>query len=220
MKILVVSDIHGNEKELSCLKEEAERVDLILAAGDLTHFGNTEDAARIIAALRRLNPQVLAVAGNCDSREIEHALHTMGVGLGQSAVEMDGMQIFGISGAMQGPIRTPYEVTDQDLSLQLEKIHPASDKPVILVSHQPPYKSVADKAMKVKHVGSKAVRDWIHAAKPLLVLTGHIHESYGQEETGGVNILNPGAFKEGRYALVEIDSSTGSVKVELHSCRR
>ena len=81
---------------------------------------------------------------------------------------------------------------------------------LVLICHQPPHKTAADKAMKLKHVGSRVLRQWMDAHQPLLVLTGHIHESAGWDCYGQTCILNPGSFKEGKYAEAEIDFAAGS----------
>lgn len=58
----------------------------------------------------------------------------------------------------------------------LKDIH-ASNKTIIAI-HQPPYNLSLDVCYGNRRVGSKAVYDWIKREKPLLVLSGHIHESY------------------------------------------
>ena len=52
---------------------------------------------------------------------------------------------------------------------------------LILITHAPPFETVCDltkdKAGKLRHIGSRAVRKIIESKKPLLTLHGHIHDS-------------------------------------------
>jgi hypothetical protein len=126
--------------------------------------------------------------------------------------ELKGLRLYGIGGGLPGPVTTPNEISEEQISAALQSV---SGSGLLLVSHQPPAGTVADRAMKVKHVGSKILREWIEANSPLLTVCGHIHESHGFAEYDGSHVLNPGSFKEGRYAVVEVDPDAGSVTAEL-----
>lgn len=215
MRLLVVSDIHGSEDALDKCRDEAATADLLLCVGDLTHFGGVSDARRVIDELRSIHPQVRSVAGNCDNREIESYLQKEGVLLGSKPEEFQGVHWAGLSGAMPGPIDTPYEISEEQIEAFLEQLPLEAAQPLILVSHQPPYNTVADRAMKMKHVGSRRLSEWIEAQQPLLVLSGHIHESFGHKLYGHSHVINPGALKDGRYAVVDIDSDQGEVSAVL-----
>ena len=84
-----------------------------------------------------------------------------------------------------------------------------------IISHQPPYKTELDKVMVFKHIGCKSLRNYIEEQKPLLCLCGHIHEAIGIDEIGKTRIVNPGSFRAGKYAKIEIDKL--NVNVELKS---
>jgi len=221
MRLLIVSDIHGNTEAVEHLREEAESSDLILLAGDLTHFGGVEDAARVVELFRSANSHLKAVAGNCDNRDIEQYLAKEGLLLDQSPYLFSGVCFLGLSGALPGPVSTPYETSEEALARELAggTRKPASPC-TVLVSHQPPFGSIADRAMKVKHVGSRSLRTWIESEHPGLVICGHIHESFGRKHLGESLILNPGALKEGRYATAGIDSGDCSMEVELRTIGR
>ena len=160
MRLLVVSDIHGNEDALDKFRDEAATADILLCVGDLTHFGEVTDARKILDKLRNLHPVVRSVAGNCDNREIESYLHEEGVLLTSKAEEIQGALFAGLSGAMPGPIDTPYEISEDQIEAFLEQLPADAGQPLILVSHQPPYNTVADRAMKMKHVGSRRLSEW------------------------------------------------------------
>jgi len=215
MRLLVVSDIHGNEDDLDKCRNEAATADLLICVGDITHFGGVSDARKVIDKLRKLHPKVRSVAGNCDNREIECYLQQEGVLLSSKPEEIQGTLCAGLSGAMPGPIDTPYEISEQQIEAYLGQLPVGTAQPLILVSHQPPYKTVADRAMKVKHVGSRRLSEWIDAQQPLVVLSGHIHESFGHKEYGRSHVINPGAFKDGRYAVIDVDPGKGEVSAFL-----
>ncbi len=218
MRILVLSDIHGKTETLDCLRSHADTIDMVIAAGDLTHFGNLDDAGKVIAVLKEIHPKLMAIAGNCDNREIEKLLLREGLAPGPSGFDKNGMRILGLSGALPGPINTPYEETEEALAAKLKALDPGPSERVVLVSHQPPHGTVADRVMKMKHVGSRSLREWVDQQRPLLVICGHIHESYGHSMTGPSHVLNPGAFKDGRYALVDIGDTDGRVEIQMLRC--
>jgi hypothetical protein len=65
-------------------------------------------------------------------------------------------------------------------------------------------------------VGSPLIREFIEKWKPLLVLSGHIHESAAVDAIGPTRMVNPGSLAEGKYALAEI-SGGGKVPFEVSS---
>ena len=61
MKIVALTDIHGNASAIERLAAPLGEADLVLLTGDLTHFGGADDAARVVTAVREHNRRVLAV---------------------------------------------------------------------------------------------------------------------------------------------------------------
>jgi Icc-related predicted phosphoesterase len=71
---------------------------------------------------------------------------------------------------------------------------------------------------KMVPVGSTATRDAIATYRPLLGLHGHIHESRGVRDYGGVPVGNPGSeYSEGILGglLVDLDKRHGLVNTSL-----
>jgi Icc-related predicted phosphoesterase len=97
----------------------------------------------------------------------------------------------------------------------LDEIFERAGKPekFILVTHQPPYQTTTDKAMKLVHTGSRAIREFIERTQPVLCLCGHIHESAGTDRIGNTLIINPGPFKKGQYAFISINDQ--QIDIEL-----
>ena len=50
----------------------------------------------------------------------------------------------------------------------------------------------------------------------LLAISGHIHEAAGIDHLGPTTLVNPGSFRQGRYAVADL--SDGRVQVRLGSC--
>jgi len=215
MRILIISDIHGKTEGLSGIRDRIEPVDLVIAAGDLTHFGSSEDALRVVEELKKIHPEILAIAGNCDNREIEAMLVRKGFAPGSKGIGMGGMRFYGLSGALPGPVKTPYERSEEDIEAALTEIESSGSETLVLISHQPPHGSVADRVMHLKHVGSRSLRSWIDRNSPALVICGHIHESHGHGFLGSSQVVNPGAFKDGRYAVLDLDGSSGQTEFRM-----
>ena len=91
------------------------------------------------------------------------------------------------------------------------------DLPLVLVSHQPARDTVTDLAGNGAHVGSTAVRTFIERHKPVLCLSGHIHEAQGTDAIGSTILVNPGPFMEGRYVVAEITGNTCRVDIRRAS---
>jgi uncharacterized protein len=213
-KLLCITDIHGAEKVLNRILSAEGKSDAILMGGDITNFGSPDDAERLVRLAQQFSPNVLAVAGNCDSTEIERRLVVLGVGIGGSGRQMGGWSIQGLSG---GPIWRPrmYEFSEEELSQALEaglNVLGAVGRHVVL-SHVPPRDCSLDRTFLWKHVGSTALRDFIAARQPDLVVCGHIHEARGIERIGRTTVVNCGAAARGYYAVAELGEAVG---VTLH----
>ena len=50
---------------------------------------------------------------------------------------------------------------------------------LILITHGPPHGTDLDHVWGIRHVGSRAIREFVLREKPLLNLCGHIHETEG-----------------------------------------
>jgi Icc-related predicted phosphoesterase len=52
--------------------------------------------------------------------------------------------------------------------------------------------------------GSKSLREFMDRVKPRLLLTGHIHEARTASFTGYTLLVNPGSFRSGYGALINL----------------
>lgn len=212
-RIIQISDLHGNTSFFDSLAEAIESADLIVLSGDLTHFGGKRHAREVVDAVLALNPRVAAVGGNCDRAGVSGYLEEAGVSVDGYFREINGFRLCGIGGSLAGPVVMPYQLTDDEFENRLGKLLAGDERPDIAVIHQPPFGSELDRLSSGKHVGSKAVRDFIERSGALICLTGHIHESIGTDTIGRTTVVNPGPARQGRYAVIEMKE--GSISVEL-----
>jgi Icc-related predicted phosphoesterase len=80
---------------------------------------------------------------------------------------------------------------------------------LIVIAHNPPKDTKLDMIPNGIHVGSPLIRAFIDSKKPLLVVSGHIHESAAIDTIGPTTLVNPGALADGRYAVAEITGGSG-----------
>lgn len=206
MKIIVIADIHSNIENITNIVNQIKQANLIVLTGDITHFGTIDDVKNTIDKLRPLKSKIFAVTGNCDPPEIENYLIKNNLSINRRHYVFYGIGFLGVSGSLPCPTNTPNEKSEEELEQDLQHAVYSIPKEfsTILITHQPPFKA-CDFTNNKEHIGSKAVRKFIEEKQPLLCLTGHIHEAAGVEEINNTKVLNPGAFKDGCYAVIEIE---------------
>lgn len=206
MTICVLADIHGDTSYLEALGPRLSDVDLVILAGDITHFGGKNAAQDVLSVVRGYNTNILAVHGNCDTEEVADYLIDEGISLHDSVREVDGITFTGFGGSLPGPAKTPtvYGEIDYEGFLARLKEEVKDPSSLVLVCHQPPFNTKADRVIGLMHVGSKALRTFIDEVNPLACISGHIHESICIDRVGKTYVVNPGSFKEGRHVEGEI----------------
>jgi L-alanine-DL-glutamate epimerase-like enolase superfamily enzyme len=65
----------------------------------------------------------------------------------------------------------------------------------------------ADRTFLMRHVGSQALRAFVDAHQPDLVICGHIHEARGIDRIAATQVVNCGLAAAGSYAVVEVAAS-------------
>ncbi len=217
MKILAITDLHGDVAKLARITDEIASVDLVLLVGDSTNFGRKKDILDILELVRQTNPHVLIVPGNCDFPETEEALNQSGFSISSQYKIIEGKAFVGLGASLPTPSGgTPYEVSDEHLGEQLEKavLGLEPDVPKILVSHQPPINTTADDLGNGIHVGSEKVREFIEKYSPLICFTGHIHEGIGIDSIGDTKIVNSGPMFTGQYVYAEINDTVDVLEIK------
>lgn len=203
MDLCVISDIHGRSDHISRLKDV--EYDLLIICGDITDFGHYTQARAIMSLIPG---PFLAIHGNCDHEDVLTALDEAHSNLHHRIITMQDEWFAGFGGSHHFLGRTPSEYSEEVIYQGLSSIPPDT----ILVTHAPPENTRVDRAFKVRHVGSRAVRMIIEEKKPKMVLCGHVHESKNTDHIGHTLIINPGTFSSGCYATVS--TRTGECSLE------
>ena len=183
--------------------------------------------------------RVFLSAGNDDFFDVDDAIaqSTLIEDPNERLVELDGgYEILGMGWGNLTPWRCPRDIPEDDLARRIDKIAARVRDPrrTIFSLHVPPWGSGLDAApqlderftpsvgpdgVEMTSVGSTATKAAILRYRPLLGLHGHVHESKGVRELGGVLIANPGSeYSEGILTgvLVDIDR-TGVRNLQLVS---
>jgi len=213
MRLLCLSDIHGEAAGLEELLSGPERADAVIVAGDITHLGGRAEAQAVLAPILSSRMRLFAVAGNMDREAARSYLGELGVDLHARGMVVEGVGFMGLGGGTPSPFGTPWELDDEEARRCLEagftQINGASFR--VLISHPPPRGTELDRGFARQHVGSGPVRDFLLAGSVNLCICGHIHESAGEDTLGGAQCVNLGPFKNGNYALVTIDDGKAFV---------
>jgi len=206
MRILAVADLHGNLRALDAILAEAPPVDVVVLAGDITHFGPVRVVDTLIRRCSRLGP-VVAVGGNCDGPDVALRLKELGGSVHADAREVLGATFYGAGSAQRWRSLT-WEVGEDVLAGWLAQARARAESlagggPRVLVSHAPPY-GVCDRSHAGHPGGSTAVRNAVETDHPDLVICGHIHEAAGEAACGATRVVNCGPSVEGWYSVIEL----------------
>ena len=223
MSVLYLCDLHGRNRGLERLLA-ALQPDLVLVGGDITHNGGGDEARAVLQPIIAAGVALLAVPGNMDRPEVADALKDLGIDihgrgraltLPRASGGVARIGVLGVGGSTPTPWGTPFELSEQQVTALLESAWPEVREcsPVVLVAHSPPVGTRLDRAGEA-HAGSSAVRSFVTRHPVAVSLSGHIHESVGQQRLAGTLCVNPGAFRNGRYATLEW-TADGTLRVSL-----
>ncbi|KAF5418687.1 MAG: 3',5'-cyclic adenosine monophosphate phosphodiesterase CpdA [Candidatus Methanogaster sp.] len=217
MRLLAISDPHGDYTQIPLLVHEAERtgnIDAVLIAGDITNFGPDELAYELLDLLEPLGCPVLAIPGNCDQRSILAILDaSKAINLDGAVHTIENVTFAGIGGSNPTPFDTPFERSEDEIGVMLEDILIRADRgggTIVLLSHTPP-KNTLDR-IPGGNAGSDALEHAI--GKVDLIVCGHIHEDQGKMTRHGTIIVNVGQASQGQSAIITIDES---IKVQFNN---
>ena len=177
MRILAFSDLHRDVAAARAIVDAAEKVDVVVGAGDFATRG--EGAADTLAALRDLACPFVLVHGNHDDpdalRELldgwtaAHLLHGTGVAIA-------GTTFFGLGGEV--PVRNDVPWNSGLSEEEAASLLDACPSGAVLVTHTPPL-GHCDRQRDGAHEGSAAVLECVERTRPSHVLCGHIHHAWG-----------------------------------------
>lgn len=177
MKILALSDLHGDKEKTEKAVEKArkENVDAIIISGDLTIFGKTVPG--LLKPLNDLGKPILIIPGNHDSPELIKFLAQ----IYENVHDLNGYYMiiknvgfYGHAGTSLGQ----WGLSDETITEILTKAHePISQlEKKIMIVHEPPHRTKQD--WIGFHIGNKGVKQAIKKTKPQIVIHGHVHETF------------------------------------------
>jgi Icc-related predicted phosphoesterase len=212
MKILAISDAHGDCSCMASIMKKAGDVDLVLIAGDLTDFGPEEKAEELINMFDR---PVMAIPGNCDMRSILGTLDgSKATNLHNASKCIGDITFIGLGGSNPTPFNTVFELEEDEIESNLEclvKEVEGSGNTIVLLTHAPPFGTVDE--LPIGHVGSTAIGKFV--GKVDLIVCGHIHEARGVMKCGRTVVVNMGMACEGHGALITIDKDGEAAQIDV-----
>lgn len=210
MKILALSDIHERTGKLRSLgtrlRELGYKPDIVVVAGDLTYFKDTMTAVKILRNIKDiLESKIVFIPGNCDPpglievRNVDNDI----VNIHGEILTFQNYIFYGVGGSGITPFNTHIEYTEEEFRAFFGKIagFDLGDE-LIIITHQP-IRGFFDEVRGV-NVGSIVFLEVLNKLRPLLWITGHIHEHSGWIKHGDTTIVHPGPFMKGYYATIEI----------------
>jgi Icc-related predicted phosphoesterase len=217
MKIVSFGDVHMATRNLARMGEVMRDTDLVIVSGDLTNFGGSVDARKVIDDVRGACRRVLALPGNLDKADVIPFLEREGIALHGHGMVVDGVGIFGCGGSNITPFKTPTELSEDEIYQTLMRGYAEvrDERPLLMVCHTPPFETRCDRISGGRAVGSTAARRFIEEIKPDLCISGHIHESVGIDTIGRTTIVNAGPFKDGGYIVVRAADGRLDARLEF-----
>ncbi len=217
MKIISFGDVHMATRNLARMAAVMRDTDLVIISGDLTNFGGSTDAAKVIDDVRGVCRRMLALPGNLDQAGVIPFLEGEGIALHGRGMVIDGIGIFGCGGSNITPFNTPTELSEDEIYQTLMRGYAEvrDVRPLLMVCHTPPFETRCDRIAGGRAVGSTAARRFIQEFQPDLCISGHIHESTGVDTIGPTTIINAGPFKDGGYIVVRAAGGTLDARLEF-----
>ncbi|MFC1754113.1 metallophosphoesterase [Thermoproteota archaeon] len=190
LKILAVSDLHGDQRTVKRLAEKAEKenVDLVFICGDF--IAHDDEFTNMVGPFLKKNKKVFLLAGNHETpEEVQFIADVYDVKTlhGYSAVYKN-VGIFGSGGVDIGMKGIPDKEIFSNLKKSFAKVKELPKK--VMVTHVHP------SGTKMQHMTqffapSPAVRKAVDEFQPDILICGHVHEAAGlEEQIGKTKVIN------------------------------
>jgi Icc-related predicted phosphoesterase len=237
IRVAAAGDIHGSEEERTRLENafmDAEReCDLILLAGDLTTYGEPDQAAVLADVARGMRVPVYAVLGNHDWHADRHdelvtALRGGGIHVLERASDVctvNGVDVGivgtkGFVGGFTGSLlpdfgepllRRVYAETSAEVSAIDRGLQRVCDCPIriVLLHYSPTVTTIQGEPETIwTFLGSERLAEPIAQHRPDVVLHGHGHRGSFAGHIDDVPVYNVGVPVIGRdFWVFEFDES-------------
>lgn len=199
MKFVIISDTHGQHKNLTLPKG-----DVIIHAGDISQRGKESEILDFLNWFKDLDfKHKIFIAGNHDfffeetpEKDIQNIIPENIIYLCDSGVEVENIRIWGspISPWFYDWAFNRHRGEQIDHHWQLIPLD--TD---ILITHGPAFGQL-DKTTRGENVGCKDLLHAIESIKPKVHICGHIHEGYGQTTSSKTKFINASVLDE-KYKL-------------------
>jgi Icc-related predicted phosphoesterase len=242
IRIAAAGDVHGEESRraemAAAFAAVGERADLLLLAGDLTIYGEPEEAAVVADACRPLSVPVVAVLGNhdwhanrCD--EIVTVLEEAGITVLDRAwtvCDVRGIDvgIVGTKGFVGGfpdsalpdfgepLLRRIYAETTEEVAAIEQGLHAVAQCPlrVVLLHYAPTATTLEGEPRGIfAFLGSDRLARPIAEHAPDLVVHGHGHAGTFEGYIGAIPVFNVSLpVMRHDFWVFELDGSKGGLK--------
>ncbi len=221
MRLLVLSDIHGNSRYLRRVIDLVRDFHALLIAGDLSNYGSgLGEVLSVLEGVVSTGVPVISVLGNMDPPNALGRVSSVGVKvLHGSLIKLGNYYVLGVSGSPKTPFNTLLELSEGEFKELLRRASEGVEdlRRAILLTHAPPYGTKVDKVFIGIHAGSVAIREFIKSKEPLINICGHIHEGRGTNYLGSTLVINPGPLFKKYYTIIELSSE--GIKYELLKLR-
>ena len=194
MKILAFVDTHGSEHHIKNIIDQSRYADVLVCAGDFTVFENDMNA--IMRALNSIGKPVMIIPGNHESGSSVlmessnfknmHFIH-------KGYFIREDLIFFGYGGGGFSMVDNKFDEVARSFMKTVKDLEKRESKSyrIVLVTHAPPYGNRLDDMGG--HVGCKNFASFIYEQKPVLAISGHMHENAGAEDKiNSTMLINPG----------------------------
>ncbi len=195
MKILAFTDLHASVTEYKKVqaKVKKEKPDYIFCLGDFTIFEQNIEA--VIRKISELKKPTLVLHGNHETDVIVKKLcqrhpnlkfaHRKIITIGEYTIVAHGGGGFYGQGKVRG---------DKDFDKFIKENKTKLKGKIILLTHAPPAHTKLDYLEWLDdYVGCASYGEFVRKYKPILALSGHLHETFGvKQKIGKTLVCNPG----------------------------
>ncbi|MHA1341559.1 MAG: metallophosphoesterase family protein [Promethearchaeota archaeon] len=219
--ILHLTDIEGF---VPIIEENLlNKIDLVLISGDISIGSKSiKFFLKSINKIRNAFPKqipIYYVPGNREYENMAYEIENLPLNmfplhkkkLYYKIDSQKGIWLIGYGGALPG-IFNNFVFTENQALKDLFPIFKSvfhkkkNNDYVILVAHNPPYKTLLDQAISQKNVGSRVIRKLIEDFQPDICVCGHIHESAAIQNIKKTICINPGATRDKNAGLITISA--------------
>ncbi|MBW2969947.1 metallophosphoesterase [Candidatus Woesearchaeota archaeon] len=193
MEILAFADLHNSTIAYKKIQKKIKKhkPDYIICLGDLTFFGTHIET--MMRKLGELKKPLILLPGNHEPESILKKLSKKykNITYAHRKIMTIKEYTFVIHGG--GGFYDTKPAKDKDFEKFIRENKKRLKGKIILLTHAPPKNTKLDKLDWAGHVGCGSYTEFIKKYKPMLALSGHLHENFGVMQKKGKTLLcNPG----------------------------